>query len=197
MSNYIKIAILEMFGETQGQVVWTEISKTLHELFEEYGKIYAPSDKVQPSNVAQEPEARGTSLMKSLIAQKMRTSTFGITASKSELEKYLSEENEEDGSKFDIREWWKVNSSRFPVLSHLALDVLAIPISTVASESAFSTGGRILDPFRSSLTPFMVQALVCTQDWLRGSIAVNDEEDTAELTKLEEGKLIIYLSYFC
>ncbi|XBI83867.1 hypothetical protein VPH35_092303 [Triticum aestivum] len=189
LSNYIKIAILEMFGETQGQVVWTEISKTLHELFEEYGKIYAPSDKVQPSNVAQEPEARGTSLRKSLIAQKMRTSTFGITASKSELEKYLSEENEEDGSKFDIREWWKVNSSRFPVLSHLALDVLAIPISTVASESAFSTGGRILDPFRSSLTPFMVQALVCTQDWLRGSIAVNDEEDTAELTKLEEALL--------
>ena len=82
-------------------------------------------------------------------------------------------------------------------MSHLALDVLAIPISTVASESAFSTGGRILDPFRSSLTPFMVQALVCTQDWLRGSIAVNDEEDTAELTKLEEGKSIIYLSYFC
>jgi len=44
--------------------------------------------------------------------------------------------------------------------------VLAIPISTVASESAFSTCGRILDDFRSSLTPFMVEALVCTQDWL-------------------------------
>lgn len=189
LSNYIKIAILEMFGETQGQVVWTEIRKTLRELFEEYGKIYAPSDKVQPSNEAQEPEARGTSLMKSLIAKKMKTSTCGITASKSELEKYLSEENEEDGDKFNILEWWKVNSSRFPVLSHLARDVLAIPISTVASESAFSTGGRILDQFRSSLTPFMVQALVCTQDWLRRSISVNDEEDTAELAKLEEALL--------
>lgn len=100
MSNYIKIAILEMFGETHGQVVWTEISKTLRELFEEYGKIYAPSDKVRPSNVAQEPEARGTSLMKSLIAQKMRTSTCGITASKSELEKYLSEDN--------VRRWQQV-----------------------------------------------------------------------------------------
>jgi hypothetical protein len=55
-----------------------------------------------------------------------------------------------------------VNSTRFPILGRLARDVLAIPISTVASESAFSTGGRILDDFRSSLTPFMVEALVCT-----------------------------------
>ena len=32
-------------------------------------------------------------------------------------------------------------------------DILAIPLSIVASESAFSAGGRHLDPFRSSLTP--------------------------------------------
>lgn len=51
--------------------------------------------------------------------------------------------------------------------ARLARDVLAIPISTVASESAFSTSGRILDDFRTSLTPFMLEALVCGQDWLR------------------------------
>ena len=50
------------------------------------------------------------------------------------------------------------------MLSKLARDVLAVPVSTVASESAFSTGGRILDPFRSSLSPLMVQNLVCAQD---------------------------------
>jgi hypothetical protein len=39
-------------------------------------------------------------------------------------------------------------ASRYQVLSKMARDVLAVPISTVASESVFSTGGRILDPFK-------------------------------------------------
>nr|GMC60851.1 zinc finger BED domain-containing protein RICESLEEPER 2-like [Ipomoea batatas] len=42
--------------------------------------------------------------------------------------------------------------------------------SSVASESAFSTSGRILDQYRSSLTPYMVEALILTQDWLRSSL---------------------------
>ena len=63
--------------------------------------------------------------------------------------------------KFKILGWWKANSDRHQVLSKLARDVLAIPISTAASESTFSTEGHILDPFWSSLSPLMVQNLVC------------------------------------
>jgi hypothetical protein len=44
--------------------------------------------------------------------------------------------------------------------------VLAIPVSAVVSETTFSIDGRILDPFRSSLSPSTVQALVCCQNWL-------------------------------
>jgi hypothetical protein len=72
--------------------------------------------------------------------------------------------------------------------------VLAIQISTVASESAFSTGGRVLDDFRTSLTPFMVEALVCTQDWLRRSTPINLSENTEELTNYQEGDNFISLS---
>jgi hypothetical protein len=44
--------------------------------------------------------------------------------------------------------------------------VLAISVSTVVSEAAFNTSGHILDPFRSSLSPSTMQALVCCQNWL-------------------------------
>ena len=66
--------------------------------------------------------------------------------------------------KFEILGWWKVNSDRYQMLSKMARDVLVVPVSTVVSESAFSTRERILDPFRSSLSPLTVQNLVCAQN---------------------------------
>ncbi|TYK24765.1 zinc finger BED domain-containing protein RICESLEEPER 2-like isoform X3 [Cucumis melo var. makuwa] len=35
------------------------------------------------------------------------------------------------------------------------------------SESAFSTGGWVLDSFRSSLTPQTAEALICVQNWIQ------------------------------
>ena len=46
---------------------------------------------------------------------------------------------------------------------------VAVPASSVSSECTFSTGGRILDDYRSSLNPEMVQALVCSSSWIRGA----------------------------
>ncbi|CAN4104491.1 unnamed protein product [Withania somnifera] len=68
----------------------------------------------------------------------------------------------------------------------MARDVLVILISSVASECAFSIGGRILDPFRSSLTPKLVQCIICLQDWLKSEpIPINIEEDLEYLKQLE------------
>ncbi|GFS46053.1 hypothetical protein Acr_00g0099890 [Actinidia rufa] len=67
-----------------------------------------------------------------------------------------------EDDKFDILGWWKSNSSKYPLLSQIARDVLVVPVSTVASESAFSTGGQILDPFHSSLSPMMIETLACS-----------------------------------
>nr|GEV82154.1 reverse transcriptase domain-containing protein [Tanacetum cinerariifolium] len=52
-------------------------------------------------------------------------------------------------------------------------------VSTVASEYAFIASGRILDPYRNSLAPNIVEALVCTQDWIRTS-SKNITMDTLE-----------------
>ena len=64
--------------------------------------------------------------------------------------------------------FWKGNEFRYPEVAAMACDILSIPISTVASESTFSTGGRVIDQYRSSLKPDIVEALVCTKDLLYG-----------------------------
>lgn len=64
---------------------------------------------------------------------------------------------------------------------------MAVPFSTVAFELAFSTGGCVLDPFRSSPTPKMVEALICGQNWLRSSpIPINLREVMDDLEEYEE-----------
>jgi hypothetical protein len=43
--------------------------------------------------------------------------------------------------------------------------VLAVQVSTIASESAFSSSGRIVNKFRTRLDPKIIKALVCSKDW--------------------------------
>ena len=88
--------------------------------------------------------------------------------------------------KFEILGWWKANLDRYQVLSKLARDVLAVPISTVASESAFSTRRRILDPFRSSLSSLMVQNLICAQDWLQALVPISFRKSKNKVEALED-----------
>ncbi|GFZ09082.1 ATP citrate lyase subunit B 2 [Actinidia rufa] len=56
------------------------------------------------------------------------------SACSSEVDKYLVElcERKENPS-FDILLWWKTNSNKYPILTQIARDVLALPVSTVAS----------------------------------------------------------------
>ena len=88
-----------------------------------------------------------------------------------EVERYLLDPIEDPSNdKLNVLLWWKVNGSKYPILQKIAKDILAIPISTVASESAFSTGGHIIDEYRSSLTPTMIEALTCTKNWLQSKL---------------------------
>ncbi|CAL8112897.1 unnamed protein product [Prunus armeniaca] len=97
---------------------------------------------------------------------------------------------------FDILLWWKLNGPKYPVLATIAKDILAIQVSTVASESCFSTGGRVIDAFRSSLTPKSVEALICMQNWLKGDdISTNlEDEPTHEEYEFYESVELEYAS---
>lgn len=88
-------------------------------------------------------------------------------ATKRDIDYYLEEPVLPRANNFDVLTWWKVNEGKYPILSKIARDILAVPVSTVASESVFSTGGRVLDKYRSRLKPHTAQGLICGQDWLR------------------------------
>ncbi|KAF7825095.1 zinc finger BED domain-containing protein RICESLEEPER 2-like [Senna tora] len=63
-----------------------------------------------------------------------------------------------------------------------------MPISTVSSESAFSTGGRVIDTDRSSLAPKSIKALIWAQNWFESKpLSMEIEECADDIEKLELG----------
>ncbi|KAH1120986.1 hypothetical protein J1N35_004146 [Gossypium stocksii] len=190
--KYLEFALSEMSSSEKASEMMQKLKESLYELFDEYKPpLHSTcSQSSVPTHVSLgEPQQKIKRRMQALY--KKRELEICGEDKTSELDKYLVEANEEFVEDFDILLWWKVNSPRFPTLSKMARDVLAIPVSTVASESTFSTGGRVLDQYRSSLTPKIVQALVCTQDWIRKSSSQEDikkiEEQIQELDKIENG----------
>ena len=75
--------------------------------------------------------------------------------------------NPQQRANFNVLEYWKTRKCIFPVLLRLALDVFAVPVSTVSSEQTFSASGRILNKMRTKLSQKIIEILTCLRDWER------------------------------
>jgi hAT family C-terminal dimerisation region len=86
-----------------------------------------------------------------------------IQTNMNELVSYCLGSMEPDG--IDILDYWKKNETAYPTLAMMAGDIFAVPVSTVPSESSFSSANMILTDKHNILGAKTFQRLVCLKDW--------------------------------
>ncbi|KAF1865855.1 hypothetical protein Lal_00023529 [Lupinus albus] len=175
--EYVTWSIENTCNENLAANMFTLVKDTLEDLYNFYAQgISDNTERIDVGdstnnvlNTLEDDNVKGSKIQdvvqnreKAWKKQKRAKHNYG----KCDLERYLAEDTLEDEDDFDILAWWKTKSSKYKILSIMARDVFVIPVSIVAYESCFSTSGRVLDVFRSSLSPKMVEALICTQNWL-------------------------------
>ncbi|KAI5350846.1 hypothetical protein L3X38_003737 [Prunus dulcis] len=163
----------------------------LYDLVKEYQSRSQQSQQVQSEFLiptsSSRPSMPKLDLVKQLDVFVSHSTTHGHV--KSELDHYLEESllPRNDDDDFDILCWWKSNGIKYPTLHDIARDILAIHVSTVASESCFSTSGRIISPHRSQLHSNTVEALMCAYDWLWSEIrASSPNENEARRVTIQD-----------
>jgi hypothetical protein len=160
--EHVVFRLNQYFGIDDAKNHIVEVKIAIKELFTEYAAEFGGNGDTLEEQSSQEGVLADSSLSDWHKHVKTKKST-----SRCELQQYLEEAFHPHTPDFDILKWWAVNSARFPILGSIARDVLAVPASSVASESAFSTCGRIITDHRSSLGTETVEALMCYGDWIK------------------------------
>ncbi|KAI0526770.1 hypothetical protein KFK09_002361 [Dendrobium nobile] len=196
----IEFAYPMIYGDQSGQNI-AYVRTLLYELFEEYVRNFEDEAKGACETFRLRKESRKGGSHSSSTPHEGGSNKYSgwldFTAfvsektskkpAKSDLDNYLEDGLEicPPGKTFDVFGWWNSNQAKYRVLSRLAVEILAIPISTVASESTFSAGERVVDTYRSKLGIETVQALICGSNWVRAQYGLKgrmkEEEDDDEI----------------
>ncbi|GFZ11594.1 hypothetical protein Acr_22g0009920 [Actinidia rufa] len=85
--------------------------------------------------------------------------------SKSELDRYLEEPVLSWSQDFNVLRWWRAESPKYPILSKMARDFLAIPMSVATSYDAFKAEPIKADTRLLAFGRDLRDALMCTRTW--------------------------------
>ena len=86
---------------------------------------------------------------------------------KKEFELYCTDDDPSGVENKDVLAWWKCKSKKYPNLSRMARDYLAIPATSTSSERLFSSGKHMISDTRNSLSPSTIQACQCLKSWIK------------------------------
>uniref|UniRef100_A0A2P2KW02 Zinc finger BED domain-containing protein DAYSLEEPER n=1 Tax=Rhizophora mucronata TaxID=61149 RepID=A0A2P2KW02_RHIMU len=130
----------------------------------------------------QEIEDGGSVSFAEEIARKKRRAS--LSCATDELTQYLSEPPAPIPT--DVLEWWKVNSTRYPRLSLMARDFLAVQPTSVAPEELFCSRGDEIDKQRFFLPHDSTQAILCIRSWTQGGIKLKYKSTEIDYERLME-----------
>ncbi|WVZ53546.1 hypothetical protein U9M48_004472 [Paspalum notatum var. saurae] len=152
--SFIEFRLQQAYGNHAGVHI-AKVDKAIRSLFSGY------SSHMGDTFSSSTQENQQVAVPKSHSWSDWRQHTIGRSnQGTSELDKYLQEDLFPcDDDDFDILHWWKMHTTKYPTVPCMAHDVLAVPASTVASESAFSTSGRIINNYWTTLASNTVEAL--------------------------------------
>ncbi|XP_010535019.1 PREDICTED: zinc finger BED domain-containing protein RICESLEEPER 1-like isoform X2 [Tarenaya hassleriana] len=146
-----------------------EVSNGFKELFDAYSICSTIVDEDSSSSFSGSGLGRISSETRDRLKgfDKYLHETSQSQAGASDLDKYLSEPIFPRSGEFNILNYWKVHTPRYPILSMMAREILSTRMSILTPESEFSSSRPMLDNGQSSLSPDVRQALFCARDWLR------------------------------
>ncbi|XVE81007.1 hypothetical protein DITRI_Ditri15bG0027900 [Diplodiscus trichospermus] len=107
---------------------------------------------------------------------KWYNSKRNVNSCNSELDKYLKGPIISFKAESDILGWWCEQVSSFPILGKMARDLLAIPMSSILSDFAFHEKAMIDNPIFSGLDLDIIEAMICSKDWLESSKEISNVE---------------------
>ncbi|XP_062185009.1 zinc finger BED domain-containing protein RICESLEEPER 2-like [Phragmites australis] len=159
--SFIDFRLKRAFGTNSASCL-SAIRETIRELFNEYC-----NSMDQPNGDASSTEAFDAVDNDSLEDWDQHLNEQASNQISTELDNYFEDGLVPRKDDFDILNWWMCHTTKYPTLATIAQDILAIPVSAVHSEAAFSSSGPVIPKHHSTLSIKTIEALVCIRDWMR------------------------------
>uniref|UniRef100_A0A0D2XRW9 HAT C-terminal dimerisation domain-containing protein n=2 Tax=Fusarium oxysporum TaxID=5507 RepID=A0A0D2XRW9_FUSOF len=163
---------LEVNWALEEQLVWVRDAKIgLSDYLDRWYHCNRPVDEQQKMimDTSTSLSVPRTTTEVSVFKQWIKSRTAKTTVMGSELERYLRLEPQETE---DPIEWWMAHQGQFPMISQLALDILAIPAMATDCERSFSLAKLTLTTQRLSMTTETLEKLQCLKNWVRHVLRV-------------------------
>ncbi|KAF8045994.1 hypothetical protein N665_4139s0001 [Sinapis alba] len=164
--QFAKLCFEKLYGKetTEAKEMYQSVHIVLIDMFKEYslrfkkdstGGQSSQSTQASSSNGQDQDQGLGENIEEAMdlvddlgyermdFAYTEMVAEIGVEEARDELELYLKEKVENPksflGTEYDVLAWWRLNCQKYPILAEMAKDILAMQVSSVASESAFST----------------------------------------------------------